>query len=77
MIERPISIGGDDSRRPDRVVWTADGHIDVIDYKSGSQKPSRYRKQVKEYVTLLSSLTDRKVRGYLYYLDSGDIVEIE
>lgn len=77
MIERPISIGGDDSRRPDRVVWTADGHIDVIDYKSGSQKPSRYRKQVKEYVTLLSSLTDRKVRGNLYYLDSGDIVEIE
>ncbi len=76
MIERPISIGGDDSRRPDRVVWTADGHIDVIDFKSGSQKPARYRKQVKEYMTLLTSLTDRKVRGYLYYLDSGDIVEI-
>ena len=40
MIERPIAIGGDDSRRPDRVVWTADGYIDVIDFKSGNQNLS-------------------------------------
>lgn len=76
MIERPISIGGDDSRRPDRVVWTADGTIDVIDFKSGTQKPQRYLKQVREYVSLLSNLGYENVRGFLYYLDSGQIVEV-
>lgn len=76
MIERPIAIGGDDSRRPDRVVWTADGHIDVIDFKSGNQKPQRYIRQVREYVGLLSMLGYKNVRGFLYYLDTGQIVEI-
>lgn len=76
MIERPIAIGGDDSRRPDRVVWTADGYIDVIDFKSGNQKPQRYIKQVKEYVGLLSMLGYKNVRGFLYYLDTGQIVKI-
>lgn len=76
MIERPIAIGGDDSRRPDRVVWTADGHIDVIDFKSGNQKPQRYIKQIKEYVGLLSMLGYKNVRGFLYYLDTGQIVKI-
>ncbi len=76
IIERPIAIGGDDSRRPDRVVWTADGYVDVIDFKSGTQKPQRYLKQVKEYVGLLSHLGHKNVRGFLYYLDSGQIVEV-
>ena len=76
MIERPIAIGGDDSRRPDRVVWTADGYIDVIDFKSGNQKPQRYIKQVKEYVGLMSMLGYKNVRGFLYYLDTGQIVKI-
>ncbi|MCM1076769.1 MAG: UvrD-helicase domain-containing protein [Bacteroides sp.] len=76
MIERPIAIGGDDSRRPDRVVWTADGFIDIIDFKSGTQKPQRYMKQINEYVSLLSGLGYANVRGFLYYLDSGQIVEV-
>ena len=76
MIERPISIGGDDSRRPDRVVWTADGYIDIIDFKSGTQKPQRYMKQVREYVGLMRELGHENVRGFLYYLDSGQIVEV-
>ncbi|MCM1356546.1 MAG: UvrD-helicase domain-containing protein [Staphylococcus sp.] len=77
LIERPIAIGGDDTRRPDRVVWTADGHIDIIDFKSGSQDPRRYMKQVREYITLYESIGHSGVRGYLYYLDSGRIVEVE
>lgn len=76
MIERPISIGGDDSRRPDRVVWAADGSIDIIDFKSGTQKPQRYMKQVREYVGLMQQLGYKNVRGFLYYLDSGQIVEV-
>lgn len=77
FIERPIITSSTDSRRPDRVVWTADGHIDVIDFKSGSQPPSRYRKQLKNYAALLNQLGYEGIRAYLYYLDSGEIVEIE
>ncbi|MDE5987779.1 MAG: PD-(D/E)XK nuclease family protein, partial [Duncaniella sp.] len=76
LIERPIVISTAETRRPDRVVWTADGHIDIIDFKSGSQPAKKYRRQLVEYVTLLSGLGYRKLRAYLYYLDSGEIIEI-
>lgn len=76
LIERPIVISTAETRRPDRVVWTADGHIDIIDFKSGSQPAKKYRRQLVEYATLLSGLDYRKLRAYLYYLDSGEIIEI-
>lgn len=76
LIERPIALGPDTTERPDRVVWTADGHIDVIDFKSGSQKPRSYVKQVNGYINLLTATGLRNVRGFLYYLDSGKIIEI-
>ncbi|MDE5649840.1 MAG: PD-(D/E)XK nuclease family protein, partial [Duncaniella sp.] len=74
LIERPIAIDKEMTRRPDRVVWTCNGEVNVIDYKTGSQSPEKYRKQVKEYVTILNSLGYENVTGYLYYLDSGKIV---
>ena len=58
------------------MVWTADGYIDIIDFKSGTQKPQRYMKQVREYVGLMRELGHENVRGFLYYLDSGQIVEV-
>lgn len=76
IIERPIAIDTDITQRPDRIVWTSDGNIDVIDFKSGSQKPRGYMKQVNGYIRLLTSMGHRNVRGYLYYLDSGKIVEV-
>lgn len=76
LSERPIALSGDHTKRPDRVVWTADGHIDVIDYKSGSQNPKKYFKQVRGYKDLLNSIGYERVRGFLYYLDSGEIVEV-
>lgn len=58
--------------RPDRVVWTDDGHIDVVDYKFGDRHGyERYVGQVKNYVRLLRESGYRNVRGYLWYpLDS-------
>lgn len=76
MVERPIVTGVDASYRPDRVVWTSDGFIDVVDFKSGSQPPKRYVRQVEGYVKLLESLGYENVRGFLYYLDSGNIVNV-
>ncbi len=76
LIERPIAIGMSETRRPDRIVWTADGEIHIIDYKSGEQPPQRYKKQVKEYVDILTGLGYENVTGYLYYLDTGTIVKV-
>lgn len=74
LIERPISMTDDSIRRPDRVVWTSDGEVHVIDFKSGSQPPEKYKKQVNGYVSILNSLGYHNVKGFVYYLDTGKIV---
>lgn len=61
--------GGEARRyRPDRVVWRADGAIDVIDYKFGEEEPKKYIYQVRGYVGNLKKMyPDATVRGYLWY----------
>lgn len=77
LIERPIATGpADKTERPDRVIWTADGHVDIVDYKSGFQKPRSYFRKINEYMDLIKKSGHSNVRGYLYYLDTGKIVEI-
>ena len=78
MTERPLAIdtSGAEHRRPDRVVWTADGHVDVIDYKSGEERPAAHRRQVAFYMNHLRKLGYKKVRGFIWYLDSGEIMPV-
>ena len=66
--ERAI-IGGqlETSRRPDRVIFYPDGHIEVVDYKSGEERKSHHR-QVREYMELLRQMGYTEVSGYLCYL---------
>ena len=66
--ERAI-IGGEleTSRRPDRVVFYPDGHIEVVDYKSGEERKGHHR-QVREYMELLRQMGYTEVSGYLCYL---------
>ncbi len=75
MMERPIAVGpgGRDHRRPDRVVWTADGHIDIIDYKSGQEHLRSHSRQVGAYMRQLRDLGYKGVRGFVWYLDTGVI----
>lgn len=75
MMERPIATGpkGSDRRRPDRVVWTADGHIDIIDYKSGQEHLRSHSRQVAAYMKQLTDLGYTDVRGFVWYLDTGII----
>ncbi|MCM1029522.1 MAG: UvrD-helicase domain-containing protein [Pseudoflavonifractor sp.] len=80
MVERAIAIGerGEEHRRPDRVVWTADGHIDVIDYKTGKSDFPRHARQVKGYMRQLASLgyDPAALRGFIWYLDTAEIMEV-
>ena len=66
--ERAI-IGGEleTSRRPDRVIFYPDGHIEVVDYKSGEERKGHHR-QVREYMELLRQMGYTEVSGYLCYL---------
>ncbi|MCM1163977.1 MAG: UvrD-helicase domain-containing protein [Muribaculaceae bacterium] len=75
--EREVLTDKGEIKRFDRVVWTADGQIHLIDYKTGSQPPRRYRKQLQGYLNFFKSIGYPGVRAFLYYLDSGEIIEIE
>lgn len=55
------------SRRPDRLVFFPDGHVEVIDYKFG-HTDKRYPKQVRRYMELIVQMGYRDVRGFLCYL---------
>lgn len=54
--------------RPDRVVWTSEGTIDVVDYKFGEEEPKKYISQVRSYMSLLKRrFPTGRVRGFLWY----------
>lgn len=74
--ERTIMLPSGDSYRPDRVVWTSGGTVDVIDYKSGEERPKEYARQVLRYMSLLSDAGYANVRGFIWYLDTGKIVQV-
>ncbi len=75
MREREI-VDGDRTLRPDRVVWTEQGTVDVIDYKFGKQHRKSYLRQVREYMMRLEQAGYGNVRGFVWYLDSSEIVEV-
>lgn len=75
--EREIITSKGLLRRMDRVVHTSDGELHVIDYKSGSQDPKKYMRKIREYMDFFRSTGYPAVQGFLYYLDSGRIVEVE
>ena len=62
--------------RPDRVV-VKEGEAVVIDYKFGEYRPcdSRYVRQVKSYMRLLSGMGFGKVRGALWYVNHDRVEE--
>lgn len=77
LCERPLVLADGNVCRPDRVVWTADGHIDVIDYKFGEEKPKVYGRQVSGYMDALRRMGHNNIRGFLWYVDSGIIRQVE
>jgi len=61
--------------RPDRIVVDRD-QVTVIDFKTG-EPLSHYEIQVKKYMEIASALfPNRKIRGFVAYIDSRQIQEI-
>ncbi len=62
--------------RPDRVVWTAQGTIDVVDYKFGEELED-HKTQVKGYMKHLIDMGYEKVRGFVWYMPIKKIVPVK
>lgn len=62
--------------RPDRVVCLSDGSVAVIDYKFGDEHVSAHSRQVKEYIDMLAATGLSEIKGYIWYVVSGRIVEV-
>lgn len=66
-----------DNWRPDRIVWTADGHIDIIDYKFTSAPSPRHATQVRGYMNMLRSMGLDGLRGFVWYPDMRQIIPVD
>jgi CRISPR/Cas system-associated exonuclease Cas4 (RecB family) len=47
-----------------------------VDFKTGEEY-EKHSRQVKEYMDLVNRLTKKEEKGYLCYLESGKVVEVE
>ncbi|MBF0479408.1 MAG: UvrD-helicase domain-containing protein [Candidatus Omnitrophica bacterium] len=64
------------SKRIDRMVVRKD-FVDVIDYKSGEEYAEEQQEQVRHYMTLIKTMyPQKKVRGYLVYVEKKEIVDV-
>ncbi len=61
--------------RPDRVI--TNGHeMVIIDFKFGTSKP-QYHQQVRQYMDLVTSMGEKNVKGYLWYVYTNKIEEVK
>ena len=64
------------TRRIDRLIIKKD-EAWVVDYKSSRLESEKGKKQLQEYMGLVSQIyPGLRVRGYLVFLDSFDLLEI-
>ena len=73
--ERPVLRRDERLRRPDRIMFFADGHVEIIDYKFGKrtdESDGKYRPQVRRYVSMLRQAGCSDVSGWLWYVFEPD-----
>lgn len=71
-----IEIFGKDKEtyRPDKLIFTKDKEIVVLEFKSGKEE-DKHKQQLKNYIQLISELyNDFKVKGFLLYLREDKIL---
>lgn len=62
------------TKRPDRVMMK-DDEVVVVDFKFGKKKPE-YSTQVREYMFLLSEMGYTDIKGYIWYVYSGELENV-
>jgi len=79
QIQQEIEYTSEDGvlYRLDRVIIDPDA-ITVIDFKTGEKELGPYRSQLKDYMKILSALDpEKKVKGYLAFVEAKKIIEIK
>lgn len=66
--------GNMQTRRPDRVMMKGN-EVVVVDFKFGKKKPE-YSTQVREYMSLLSEMGYTDIKGYIWYVYSGELENV-
>lgn len=62
-------------RRPDRVM-IKDNEVLIVDYKFGMLELSSYQKQMKAYIQGVQQMGYTDVKGYIWYVDTEKVVEV-
>jgi ATP-dependent exoDNAse (exonuclease V) beta subunit len=74
MSEQGILLPGGSQKRPDRILISKDKAV-VVDFKTGEQRESHFS-QVRDYMHLVSQLSQKPVEGYLCYLEPTQILVV-
>lgn len=74
LAEQGILLPGGKQKRPDRIILRENEAI-IVDFKTG-EAFEKYEKQVRDYMDLVYKLTQKPVKGYLCYLETGKIENI-
>jgi len=72
--EELILVQDDEAKRPDRVLVKSDELI-VIDYKTGKEK-LQHQFQISNYNSILQEMYGLKIKSYLYYTETNELVAI-
>lgn len=73
--EQTLTDKGGQLQRPDRIIIDPQGHVTVIDYKTGNDHQG-YRKQVAHYIYLLRQIGFKDIDGYLLFIKDKKTVKV-
>jgi ATP-dependent helicase/nuclease subunit A len=72
--ERDILRGDENRHRPDRIMMK-ENEVVLLDYKTGF-KSDRYNSQVKGYIKDFERMGYKNLKGYLWYLNENELIEV-
>jgi ATP-dependent exoDNAse (exonuclease V) beta subunit len=73
--ETPILLGNGKTLRPDRIMIN-DKEAIVVDYKFGTQQNEDHKIQVSEYLSYLKKMNFNNLKGYIWYVNLQEIIEV-
>ena len=63
--------------RTDRIVWTDDDTVEIVDYKFTSATRRSHYSQVQNYARMLADMDLGNIKAYLWYPLLGKIIEVK
>lgn len=74
LTEQPLLSPGGEDRRPDRMMFRGKA-VTIVDYKFTDDEHASYKKQVREYMDILSQM-GYTPEGYIWYVLSDTVVPV-